>query len=84
MVVLYVVSYVEMSLLEQIKEVTSKNATYGKLVQQVSNGIVKRYWVEDRLFRFKEELLYVFLVDGLKRVLLKETHDPVMGEASKG
>ena len=41
--------FVESDLLNIIKENAVRDVTYQKLVQQVNEGIVRRYWLEDDL-----------------------------------
>ncbi|VFQ93371.1 unnamed protein product [Cuscuta campestris] len=52
-----------------------KDPKYQKLVEQVTSGIVRRYWLEDGLLFGKGGRLYVPEGD-LRVQLLRETHDP--------
>ena len=61
--------------MERIKESSKLDATYKKLVQDVTVGLVRRYWLEDGLLYVKGGKLYV-LSRKIRRELLKETHDP--------
>ena len=51
-----------------------QSIAYGRLKQQVKEGIIRRYWLEGDLLVAKRERWYV-LVGGLRRELLWETHD---------
>ena len=59
---------------EKIKQVLEHDAAYGRLRQQVKEGVIKRYWIEGDLFVAKGDKWYV-PIDGLRRELLQETHD---------
>ena len=59
---------------ERIKQATGLDARYDKLRQQVRNGETIKYWLEGDLLVFKGGRLYV-LMGGLRKELLKETHD---------
>ena len=69
------VTKVESNFVERIKESSKLDATYKKLVQDVTVGLVRRYWLEDGLLYVKGGKLYV-LSRKIRRELLKETHDP--------
>ena len=59
---------------ERIKKAAGLDAGYEKLRQQVRNGETRKYWLESDLLVFKGGRLYVPM-GGLRRELLKETHD---------
>ena len=59
---------------ERIKQAAGLDAGYEKLRQQVRNGETRKYWLEGELLVFKGGRLYV-LMGGLRKELLKETHD---------
>ncbi|KAF3975229.1 hypothetical protein CMV_001501 [Castanea mollissima] len=59
----------------KIKESSKLDATYLKLVQDVTAGLVRRYWLEDGLLYAKGGKLFV-PSRKIRRELLKETHDP--------
>ena len=59
---------------ERIKQVAKHDTAYGRLKQQVKEGVIRRYWLEGDLLVAKRERWYV-PVDGLRRELLRETHD---------
>ena len=59
---------------EKIKLVAEQDATYGRMKQQVKEGVIRRYWLEGDLLVAKGERWYV-LAGGLMRDLLRETHD---------
>ena len=59
---------------ERIKNAAGLDADYEKLRQQVRNGETIKYWLEDELLVFKGGRFYVPM-GGLRRELLKETHD---------
>ena len=50
---------VESNFVKRIKESSKLDATYQKLVQDVTAGIVHRYWLEDGLL----VVSYLFLVE---------------------
>ena len=58
---------------EKIKLAAEQEA-YGRLMQQVKEGVIRRYWLEGDLLVAKGERWYV-LAGGLMRDLLRETHD---------
>ena len=66
---------VKSDFVERIKERCKLDATYQKLVQDVTTGLVRRYWLEDGLLYAKGGKLFV-LSGKVRRELLKETHDP--------
>ncbi|RVW76470.1 Transposon Tf2-12 polyprotein [Vitis vinifera] len=51
-----------------------EDAAYGRLKQQVKEGVVRRYWLEGDLLVVKGGRWYV-LIGGLRKDLLQETHD---------
>ena len=66
---------VESNFVKRIKESSKLDATYQKLVQDVTAGLVHRYWLEDGLLYAKGGKLFV-PSRNIRRELLKETHDP--------
>ena len=75
-VVAYIVTLTEVisDFNEQIKNAAGLDASYEKLRQQVRNGETRKYWLKDELLMFKGGRLYIPM-GGLRRELLKETHD---------
>lgn len=69
------ISRLESEFLPRIKEECLKDSVYEKLRQQVKDGMVRRYWLEDELLYAKGGRLYVPSSGGLRRELLRETHD---------
>ena len=61
--------------MERIKESSKFDATYQKLVQDVTAGLVHRYWLKDGLLYAKGGKLLI-PSGKIHRELLKETHDP--------
>ena len=59
---------------EKIKLAAEQDATYGRLKQQVNEGMIRRYWLEGDLLVAKEGRWYV-PTGGLRKDLLQETHD---------
>ena len=59
---------------EKIKQAAEQDAAYGKLKQQVKEGVIRRYWLEGDLLVAKWERWYV-IAGGLRNELLRETHD---------
>ncbi|KAG6515103.1 hypothetical protein ZIOFF_025488 [Zingiber officinale] len=72
----YSISRVESDMLDRIKVVAASDTTYGKLMQQVRDGIIRRYRIEDDLLMYKGGRVFVPAAGGLRKELLKETHDP--------
>jgi len=60
---------------ERIKESSKLDATYQQLVQDVTTGLVRRYWLEDGLLYARSGKLFV-PSGKISRELLKETCDP--------
>ena len=52
------------------------DSTYVNLKQDVQDGVVRSYWIEDDLLYAKGNRLYVPSGGGLRQELLRETHDP--------
>ena len=73
----------ESNFMDRIKESAKLDATYQKLVQDVTAGLVRHYWLEDGLLHAKGGK--PFVPSGkIRRELLKETHDPQwVGHPSK-
>ncbi|KAG6533506.1 hypothetical protein ZIOFF_007381 [Zingiber officinale] len=49
----YSISRVESDMMDRIKAVAASDIAYGKLVQQVRDGVIRRYWIEDDLLVYK-------------------------------
>ncbi|KAG6510926.1 hypothetical protein ZIOFF_028973 [Zingiber officinale] len=73
----YSISRVESDMMDRIKAVAASDTAYGKLVQQVRDGVIRRYWIEDDLLVYKGGRVFVPAAGGLRKELLKETHDPL-------
>ncbi|KAG6478499.1 hypothetical protein ZIOFF_061942 [Zingiber officinale] len=73
----YSISRVESDMLDRIKAVAASDIAYGMLVQQVRDGVIRRYWIEDDLLVYKGGRVFVPAAGGLREELLKETHDPL-------
>jgi hypothetical protein len=67
-------SRIESNFLDKIKEMSKLDTTYLKLAEQVKEGIVRWYWLEDGLLYTNGHRLYI-PIGGLQRDLLKESHD---------
>ncbi|RVW75511.1 Transposon Tf2-2 polyprotein [Vitis vinifera] len=59
---------------EKIKHAAEQDAAYGRLRQQVKEGVIRRYWLEGDLLVAKGGRWYV-PTGGLRKELLRETHD---------
>ncbi|RVW98465.1 Transposon Tf2-8 polyprotein [Vitis vinifera] len=59
---------------ERIKHAAEQDAAYGRLRQQVKEGVIRRYWLEGDLLVAKGGRWYV-PAGGLRKELLRETHD---------
>ena len=74
---------VESDFVDRIRESAKLDATYQKLVQDVTAGLVRRYGLEDGLLYAKGGKLFV-PSGKIRRELLKEAHDPQwVGHPSK-
>ena len=51
------------------------NPQYHRLVHDVKDGVIRRYWLEDGLHYANGAKLYVPKGRNLRRLLLKKTHD---------
>ena len=60
---------------ERIREVGKTDARYAKLVKNVGEGVVRRYWVEDGLLYAKGGKLFVPKGGKLRLELMREHHD---------
>ena len=67
-------SRIKSNFLNKIREMSKQDTAYLKLAEQVKEGIVHRYWLEDGLLYTKGHHLYI-PIGGLQRELLKESHD---------
>lgn len=70
------ITQVESNLADRIRENAKADAEYQRLVKQVEEGTVRRYWLDDGLLHAKGDRLYVPILGGLRQELLRETHDP--------
>ena len=68
-------SIVETDFRDKIKAGSPNDPGYQTLVAQVREGKVRRYWLEDDLLFAKGGRAYVPAGGGLRRQLLRETHD---------
>ncbi|RVW58793.1 Transposon Tf2-2 polyprotein [Vitis vinifera] len=59
---------------EKIKHAAEQDAAYGRLRQQVNEGVIRRYWLKGDLLVAKGGRWYV-PAGGLRKELLRETHD---------
>ncbi|KAL0462743.1 UNVERIFIED_CONTAM: Transposon Ty3-I Gag-Pol polyprotein [Sesamum latifolium] len=66
---------VESDLLDQIRESSKTDASYIKLVEQVKNGQIPKYWLDSGLLYAKGGRAFVS-TGPLCRRLLRETNDP--------
>lgn len=66
---------VEYDLLVEVREVTKTGAQYLKLVRDVEEGLVRRYWVEDGLLHAKGSKIFMPKGGKLRFKLMKEHHD---------
>ena len=54
----------------------SCDTKYCQLRQELKDGLIKRYWLDNNLLYAKGSRLFVPNAGGLRQQLLKETHDP--------
>lgn len=69
------IAVIESDLTDKIRENAKTDAEYQRLIKQVEDGTVRRYWLEDNLLHAKGDRLYVPVIGGLRQTLLRETHD---------
>ena len=67
-------SQVVADFIERVRHEAPQDSTYQKLVEQVKEGTMRRYWLENDLLYFTGGKLYV-PSSKLRRELQKETHD---------
>ena len=70
------ITTIETDLVDRIRDKSVLDAEYQKLVLQVKEGVVRRYWLENDLLYAKGDRLYVPINGGLRQELLQETYDP--------
>lgn len=77
-------SQVENVLQTQIQEVVSEDSQYTKLMVDVQDGVMRKYWLEDGLLCAKGARLFAPKGGQLRQDLLKEHHDvPWAGHPSR-
>ena len=67
-------SQVMADFIERVRREAPQDSTYQKLVEQVKEGTIRRYWLENKLLYFTGGKLYV-PSSKLRQELLKEIHD---------
>lgn len=71
----FVAALMTVEFLPRIIEEYANDQSCVRLIQQIVDGLTRRFWVEDGLIYAKGGRLYVPCTGGLRRELLKETHD---------
>ena len=66
---------VEIDFTDKIWVAAQSDKDYQKLLQQVWDGVARRYWIEDGLLIGKGNRLYVPDGKGLRRQLMRESYD---------
>nr|XP_029117999.1 uncharacterized protein LOC114913497 [Elaeis guineensis] len=66
---------VEADFTDKIRMAAQLDKGYQKLLQQVRDAVIRRYWVEEGLLMGKGNRLYIPDGKGLRRQLMKESHD---------
>ena len=61
---------------DRVRAFSEGDKVYCELKQKVSDGLVRKYWVDDGLLYAKGGRMFVPKGGGLRQLLLKETHDP--------
>ena len=69
-------SQVSTTFLDRVREQSLLDSVYKKLLGEAKEGTLKRYWEEDGLLYAKGGRLFVPSCGGLRKELLRETHDP--------
>lgn len=69
------ITTVHSNFLDRVKEHAKIDSTYAKLQQDVKDGLVRRYWLDEELLYAKGGRLYVPSGGGLRSELMKDTHD---------
>lgn len=67
---------VQSDFLDRVKNQALADKTYEQLRQRVKEGLVRKYFIEGDLLYARGSRLYVPAGGGLRRELLRETHDP--------
>lgn len=68
---------VETGFVDRIRDISQRDDTYQRLIKEVHDALVKRYWFEDGLLYLKGSRIYDPSGQGLRRELLRENHDSV-------
>ncbi|XP_070054201.1 uncharacterized protein [Nicotiana tomentosiformis] len=79
----YMLTQIESEFLDTTKLCPPNDPLYVKLMDQVKHGTVRRYWIEDDMLHFKGGRIVVPQDAGLRRSLLKETHDTPLAERKR-
>ena len=58
-------SGVQTDFLDRIRNAIKDDSLYQKLVKEVQEGVICRYWLEDELLHVKGNRLFVLKVSGL-------------------
>ncbi|RWR76339.1 hypothetical protein CKAN_00477800 [Cinnamomum micranthum f. kanehirae] len=66
---------VEGTILDRIKTETVKDQVTVRLLKQVTEGITRKFWLEEGVLYAKGHHPFVPLTGGLRKELLNETHD---------
>lgn len=62
-------------MLERIRQETAKDQAMARMLERVRDGTTRRFWLEDGVLYAKGRRPFVPNSGGLRRLLLKETHD---------
>ena len=71
----FALTSVQLTFLEKVRKQSNSDSTYKKLKQNVVEGMVHRYWVEDDVLYARGHMLYVPTSGRLRQELLHETYD---------
>ena len=65
---------VETELLKQVRELAQGDPEYKKLVDRISEGLIRKYWLDDGLVYASGGRLYI-PTGRLRRKLMEESHN---------
>lgn len=65
-------SSITFSLVEKLRKTAAQDAAYRKLIQDVEDGVMRTYWLEDEFVMAKGKCLYVLMGALSKEVDLRD------------
>lgn len=71
----YSISRLESDFVEKIRLCVANDSLYAKLMSQVKDGTMRRYWIEDDLLYFKVGRIVIPQGGGWRKQLMTQAHD---------